>query len=77
MNPAQCRAARGLLAWTQADLADKAQVNGGTVRGFENGTKAPQRASIAAMRRAMEDHQVIFEERDGMVGVWLRQAGQT
>lgn len=71
MTPAQCRAARGLLAWTQAELAARAQVNGATVRGFENGTKAPQRASIAAMRRAMEDQRVVFDERDGMVGVWL------
>ena len=33
--PAQCRAARGLLNWTQAELAETAGVSRSTVRDFE------------------------------------------
>jgi transcriptional regulator with XRE-family HTH domain len=71
MTPEQCRAARGLLGWTQAELAARADVHSATVRGFENMKKVPQRASIAVMRRIMEENRVRFEERDGAVGVWL------
>jgi DNA-binding transcriptional regulator YiaG len=36
LRPAQCRAARALLNWTQQHLADRAHVARATVRDFEN-----------------------------------------
>lgn len=37
MTIPQCRAARALLGWTAAELADRAQVGAATVRRFESG----------------------------------------
>lgn len=54
MTPAQCRAARGLLNWTQGQLAQAASVSAVTVRNFENEKSSPQRATLAVMRAALE-----------------------
>ena len=37
MTPAQCRAARGLLDWSQKTLAAHAGISVATVRNFERG----------------------------------------
>ena len=37
LNPAQCRAARALLNWTQADLAERVSVSAVSIRAFEKG----------------------------------------
>ena len=55
LTPATCRAARGLLDWTQRRLAEAAGVGLSTVKGFEGGTKAPMRNNLEAMRRAIEE----------------------
>lgn len=75
MTPAQCRAARGLLNWNQADLAAKAAVSAVTVRNFENERSTPQRASLDVMRRAFEEAGVDFiAENGGGPGVRLKRA---
>jgi predicted transcriptional regulator len=73
MTPAQCRAARGLLDWTQNKLCEAAQVSGPTVRDFENGKVTPRRASLAAIQRALEEAGVIFTNGDEP-GVKLRKS---
>lgn len=40
LTPAQCRAARALLGWTQATLADRAGIARRTVAHFEVGRRA-------------------------------------
>lgn len=54
MTPAQSRAARGWLEWSQDELARRANISVGTVRSFEAGLKTPLPNNIAAMRRAVE-----------------------
>lgn len=71
MTPAQCRAARGLLNWTQDDLGAAARVSAVRVRNFENEKTAPQRASLDVMRRALEAAGVEFTE-SGPPGVRVR-----
>ena len=56
----QCRAARGLLDWTQEELAERAGVSRSTVRGFESGQHELHRASTAMIRAALEAAGVIF-----------------
>ena len=77
MNSPQCRAARGLLAWTQDELARVAGVSIVTVRNFENEKTTPQRASLDVIRRALESAGVIFVEANGEgPGVRLRRAAK-
>jgi transcriptional regulator with XRE-family HTH domain len=65
ISPAQCRAARGLLDWSQQDLADASGVGNTTICNFEGGHSSPQQAKLDALRRAFERAGVIFVERDG------------
>ena len=74
ITPAQCRAARGLLGWTQKELATRAGVGVVTVRQFEGGS-SPRRATMDVIRRALEFAEVEFiEENGGGPGVRLRKS---
>jgi transcriptional regulator with XRE-family HTH domain len=53
ITPAQCRAARGLLALTQAEFAAVAKVSLETLRDFEAG-RDQDRSQIEALRAAIE-----------------------
>jgi transcriptional regulator with XRE-family HTH domain len=76
MTPAQCRAARGLLAWSQQQLADAASVGVVTVRQFETEAAKPRSATLAALCRALEIGGVEFiAQNGGGPGVRLRKAG--
>src|SRR5437868_663523 len=55
LNAAQSRAARGWLGWTQAQLAERAQVGLSTLRDFESGSRTPIQNNVAAIRRALEE----------------------
>lgn len=54
LTPAQCRAARGWLDWTQKDLAERARVSLSTVKDFESGKREPMVNNLDAMRRAID-----------------------
>ena len=70
----QCRAARGLLGWGQADLAEAALIGIVTVRQFETGAHEPRRLTLHAIRRAFEAAGVEFlDENGGGPGVRLRK----
>jgi transcriptional regulator with XRE-family HTH domain len=61
----QCRAARGLLDWSQAELADRAGVGIVTVRQFEAGAHEPRRATLDVIKRAFESAGVEFIDQNG------------
>jgi transcriptional regulator with XRE-family HTH domain len=72
---AQCRAARGLLDWSQQQLAEKAGVGIVTVRQLEAGGHEPRRATLDVIRRCFENSGVEFiAENGGGPGVRLRKA---
>ena len=74
ITPEQCRAARGLLDWSQQDLADKAGVGIVTVRQFEADAHEPRRATLDVVKRAFETAGVEFiEANGGGPGVRLRK----
>jgi transcriptional regulator with XRE-family HTH domain len=73
MSPSQCRAARGLLNWSQETLAGSASVSVTTLRNFERGATAPMTKNLAAIRAALEAAGVQFiPENGGGAGVRLR-----
>lgn len=73
---AQCRAARALLDWNQAELSERANVALSTVRRFENGAHQPIANNLAAIRAALESAGVIFIDQNGNgPGVRLRDRG--
>ena len=70
----QCRAGRGLLGWSQQELADSAGVGVVTVHQLEAGTSEPRRATLVVVRRAFEKAGVEFiDENGGGPGVRLRR----
>ena len=74
MTPAQCRAARALIRWSQEDLAKAAEVGVVSVRQFENENTAPRRATLAVMQRALEEAGIVFIDENGEgPGVRLRK----
>jgi transcriptional regulator with XRE-family HTH domain len=70
----QCRAARGLVDWSQKDLATVAGVGIVTVRQLEGGATQPRPATLDVIRRALEAAGVEFiPENGGGAGVRLRK----
>ena len=77
ITSAQCRAARGLLEWSQQKLADQSGVGVVTVNQFENRIAEPRRATLQAITRAFEAAGVEFiDENGGGPGVRLRKRSQ-
>jgi transcriptional regulator with XRE-family HTH domain len=71
---AQCRAARGLLDWSQQELADKAGVGVVTVRQLEAEIHVPRRATQEVVRRCLEAAGIEFlDENGGGPGVRLKK----
>lgn len=76
-TPSQIRGARGLVGWSQQQLASAAGVGLSTVSDFEAGRREPMRNNAQAMQRALEAAGVVFlaegEIMDGGPGVRLRK----
>ena len=65
---AQIRAARGLLNWSQGELAERAGVSKQSVTRIENGTMDPRFSTITALYQAIRSAGVeMAEDVDGIV----------
>jgi len=75
ITPSQCRAARGLLAWSQDDLADAVDMSVNSISMFELGDRTPHESNRQKIREAFEKAGVIFIDRtpDAGPGVRLRR----
>ncbi len=74
MTPAQCRAARGLLDWTEVKLAEAAGIGTSIVTSFERSGRAVAAGAVHAMQRALEAAGVEFLDGEEP-GVQLRKGG--
>jgi transcriptional regulator with XRE-family HTH domain len=72
MDSRQSRAARGLLKWSQRQLADESGVGLSTVAEFENDKREPWLGNLAAIRRALETAGVEFIPAKSGKGVGVR-----
>jgi transcriptional regulator with XRE-family HTH domain len=70
--PAQCRAARALLNWSQVELAAAAAVSKQTLVDFERGARQPYPRTLADIVAALEAGGVEFTNGD-MPGVRLKK----
>jgi len=68
-----CRAARALVQWSRAELAEDSGVSKSLIREFESGAADPGGKAKAALQHALEKGGAVFlEEADMGAGVRLR-----
>jgi DNA-binding XRE family transcriptional regulator len=72
VDPAQCRAARALLDWTQSDLMDHCGASQKTIVDFERGTTRPYGRTLIAIVAAFEAAGIEFINR----GVRMRASSK-
>ena len=70
----QIKAARGMLEWTQGDVAERAGLSLSGYNAIERGDARPRKSNLDAIRRVLEKAGVIFIDgnADGP-GVRLRR----
>jgi len=72
---AQCRAARALLGWSQAELAGHARVAAKTIVDFEGEKRRPHDRTLVDLRRTLQEAGVEFiDENGGGAGARLAKA---
>jgi transcriptional regulator with XRE-family HTH domain len=74
--PAQIRAARALLDWSQEQLADAAEIGTSTVRDFESQRRTTAGEGMPAMKRALENAGIVFLPSEGDDGPGVRLPGK-
>jgi transcriptional regulator with XRE-family HTH domain len=63
-TPDQCRAARGLVGWSQDQLASAAKVAKATIANFELGKRTPYDRTLDDLVAALESAGVEFTNGD-------------
>ena len=72
LRPEQCRAARGLLDWTQESLAERAGLSRSTVRDFEAGRHDLHAGSAARIAGVLDEAGVVLIPAEGGAGPGVR-----
>lgn len=75
LHPAQTRAARALLGWSQQRLAEEAKVAKQTLADFERGARTPYDRTLRDIRAALEGAGVVLLDAGADGGVGARLAG--
>lgn len=74
ISAAQSRAARGLLGWSEAELAARSGVSEAELRAFESGAGDPPSGRIEVLRSALMAQGIVFTG-GASPGVQLRPEG--
>lgn len=72
ITPAQCRAARGLVNYSQEDLAKRLRASTATIEAFEAGTKHLSINDLRIVRTALERLGIRFIDADPTGGDGVR-----
>ncbi len=73
VTPELIRGARGLLGWTQRQLAVKAQIGTSTLADFERGARDTQRLVLRRLAAVLEGAGIRFVYGSREVGVLLQR----
>jgi transcriptional regulator with XRE-family HTH domain len=76
ITPAQCRAARALLDWSQNELSRRARLTLLTVQSFERGRDRKE-ITAQALEAALVAAGVQFLETESALGVMVRKRKDT
>ena len=78
ISPAQCRAARALIGWSQDRLAETSKVAKATIANFEAGKREPYDRTLADLEAAFQAAGVVFQADREMVpgGPGVRLKGE-
>lgn len=61
LTPQLTRGARGLLGWSQSQLAQNANLTLSTIRDFENGTRTLLKNNLLGIQTALENAGIVFD----------------
>lgn len=75
LSPAQCRAARALLGWSQHELSATSGLAAETIAAFEAGRNALPEQSLAGLRSVLAAAGVDVIDEDGEGGAGVRLHG--
>jgi DNA-binding XRE family transcriptional regulator len=75
LDPAQCRAARALLQWSQSKLAKTANVSRKTISNFEKEVRTPFGNNMVSIRTALQNAGVEFFTGGVMFAQLQKQSG--
>jgi transcriptional regulator with XRE-family HTH domain len=62
----QIRGARGILNWSQSDLAERTGISATSIGSIENGQSTPRANTVATIQKAFENAGIEFIGRDGI-----------
>lgn len=66
ITTAQIRGARGILNWSQSDLAERTGISATSIGSIENGQSTPRENTLKAIRQAFEKSGIEFLENEGV-----------
>ncbi len=66
ITTAQIRGARGILNWSQQDLAQRTGISATSIGAIENGQTTPRSNTLATIRKTFEDSGIEFIGKDGV-----------
>ena len=66
ITTAQIRGARGILNWSQGDLASRTGISATSIGSIENNQTTPRASTLQNIQRAFEDAGIEFMGQDGV-----------
>lgn len=66
ITTAQIRGARGILNWSQSDLAERTGISATSIGSIENGQSTPRANTLQVIQKAFEDAGIDFIGREGV-----------
>jgi len=66
ITTAQIRGARGILNWSQSDLAERTKISATSIGSIENGQSSPRTNTLNTIQKAFEDSGIEFIGREGL-----------